>query len=433
MQDQPKIQLLLTGNEIMSGDTIDSNSSTIALSLAGQGLSIHRKVTLGDNYGLLKTEISILIQQSDALIINGGLGPTVDDLTSQVLSDAVGLPLEENTVALSHLKQWCKKRGASLNAANLTQALLPRGCTIIANPKGSAVGFAITIDKCLIICTPGVPSELRDMLEEITGMLGQHLNYSGKSDILRLQCFGIGESTIQQMITDYPKHWPKQVELGFRAGVPQLEVKLTIHKNNHKKLQQQCKEQLYEMCGDHIIGEGGIRIAAAVLELLDQQKKTLTTAESCTGGLIASMLTSIPGSSSGFHAGFVTYANHIKTSVVGVNHSSLSEEGAVSETVVRQMAIGAIQKSSSDYAIAVSGVAGPDGGTYDKPVGTVWMAWGTQNNIKTYCLLYDVERQLFQSMVAAIGLDLIRREILGITSTPQYFKDKKNLKEMDES
>lgn len=425
MQDQAIIQLLLTGNEIMSGDTVDSNSAAIALHIAQHGLSIHRKVTLPDNRDLLRAEITALAQQSHVLIINGGLGPTLDDLTAQVLAEAAKLPLEENAAALNHLKQWCKRRGASLNAANLTQAQLPEGCTIIDNPRGSAVGFAITMGKCLVLCTPGVPSELRSMFEQVTDMLGKHLNYSGKSDIVRLQCLGIGESTVQQMISDACPDWPEQVELGFRAGVPQLEVKLTISKKQHKKLQEQCRTQLYQLFGDHIIGEGNTRIAETVLALLARQKKTLTTAESCTGGLIASMLTEIPGSSLSFHAGFVTYANHIKSSVVGVSENSLIEHGAVSESVVRQMAMGAIEKSGSDYAIAVSGVAGPDGGSSEKPVGTVWIAWGTRDNIKSHCLYYPIERKLFQSMVAAIGLDLIRRELMAIDSSPQYFKDKK--------
>ena len=425
MQDQPIIQLLLTGNEIMSGNTLDSNSAAIALHLAQYGLSVHRKVTLGDDYGLLKTEISALTEQSQALIINGGLGPTLDDLTAQVLAEAANLPLEENTDALQHLTQWCQRRGASLNAANLTQVQLPKDCTIIDNPRGSAVGFAITIGKCLVICTPGVPSELHSMFGQITEMLSNHLNYRDKNDIVRLQCLGIGESTIQQMISDACPDWPEHVELGFRAGIPQLEVKLTIRKSEHTNLQQHCKAQLYQLFGDHIIGEGDTRIAETVLSLLAKQQKTLTTAESCTGGLIASMLTEIPGSSLSFHAGFVTYANHIKSSVLGVSEKALVENGAVSEVVVREMALGALEKSGSDYAVAVSGVAGPEGGSDDKPVGTVWMAWGTQDNIKVQCLRYNLERKQFQSMVAAICLDLIRRDIMGINLAPRYFKDRK--------
>jgi nicotinamide-nucleotide amidase len=166
-------------------------------------------------------------------------------------------------------------------------------------------------------------------------------------------------------------------------------------------------------------------LAARVLELLRERGATLTTAESCTGGLIASMLTRIPGSSEGFHAGFVTYSNPIKYAVLGVDQEVLAREGAVSEPVVRQMALGGIAQSGADYAIAVSGIAGPDGGTEDKPVGTVWLAWGSQEDLRTCCLRWPVERSLFQTMVAAAGLDMIRRTLLGIDSEPRYFSQRR--------
>ena len=219
--------------------------------------------------------------------------------------------------------------------------------------------------------------------------------------------------------------WPSEVELGFRAGAPQMEVKLSIDQAAAAPAQQQCKQQLQALFGDHIIGEDDILLAQRVLQLLRERGATLTTAESCTGGLIASMLTRIPGSSDGFHAGFVTYSNHIKQSVLGVSEASLETEGAVSESVVRQMAQGALQRSGADYAIAVSGIAGPDGGSDDKPVGTVWLAWGNRDQLYTSCLCWPVERSLFQTMVAAAGLDMIRRTLLGIDREPQYFAQRR--------
>jgi nicotinamide-nucleotide amidase len=242
--------------------------------------------------------------------------------------------------------------------------------------------------------------------------------------VLRLQTFGLGESTAQQIIADAGIDWPEQVELGFRAGAPQMEIKLSIADRSHHGLQMQCREQLYGLFGDHIIGEGDTTLAQRVLALLAAADKTLTTAESCTGGLIASMLTRVAGSSAGFHAGFVTYANHIKSSVLGVDERTLAEHGAVSEPVVIEMARGALQRSDADYAIAVSGIAGPDGGTPDKPVGTVWLAWGTKSDIRTRGLCWPVERTLFQTMVAAAGLDMVRRMLLDLESEPRYFRQR---------
>ena len=416
-----KVQLLLTGNEIMSGDTVDSNSALIARRLAELALSVERKVTVGDDVELLKHELADMAEASDLLIVNGGLGPTIDDLTAEVLAAVAGVPLAEHPGAIAHLEQWVADRGLTLNAANRKQAILPQGCGLIDNATGSAVGFELEVSGCRVICTPGVPSELANMMNEIIDSLAAQLGRPAERDILRLQTFGLGESTAQQIIADNITDWPAEVELGFRAGAPQMEVKLTIERSADKAAQQQCYTQLKALFGDHIIGEGDAQLAEIVLDLLRERGQTLTTAESCTGGLIASMLTKVPGSSDGFHAGFVTYSNEIKASVLDVSEETLEAQGAVSEAVVEQMARGAMAKAGADYAIAVSGIAGPDGGSPDKPVGTVWLAWGSRDTLRTRCLCWPVERTLFQTMIAAAGLDMIRRQLLGINEEPRYF------------
>jgi nicotinamide-nucleotide amidase len=422
---QLKVQLLLTGNEIMSGDTVDSNSALIAQRLGEAGIGVYRKVTVGDDVDLLKVELAAMIATADLVIVNGGLGPTIDDLTAEILAAVAGVPLQEHPRAVAHLQQWCEKRNLQLNAANLKQAMLPRGATIVDNPIGSAVGFEMTLENCRIICTPGVPGELAAMLDGIALDLARRLERPSGRNILRLQTFGLGESTAQQIISDSVTDWPPEVELGFRAGAPQMEIKLTIDSAAASDAQQRCKEQLESLFGDHIIGAGNTTLAQAVLQLLRERGASLTTAESCTGGLIASMLTRIPGSSDCFHAGFVTYSNAIKQSVLGVLEETLAAYGAVSEEVVREMAQGAMQRSGADYAIAVSGVAGPDGGTPEKPVGTVWLAWGDRQSIRTRCLHWPVERSLFQTMIAAAGLDMIRRILLGIDDEPRYFTQRR--------
>jgi nicotinamide-nucleotide amidase len=203
-----------------------------------------------------------------------------------------------------------------------------------------------------------------------------------------------------------------------------MEIKLTVDRAADVAAQQACRRRLDELFGDHIIGEGDTLLAARVIDLLRERGQTLATAESCTGGLIASLLTRIPGSSDAFHAGFVTYSNDAKQTMLGVSAASLEAEGAVSEPVVREMAQGAMERSGADYAIAVSGIAGPGGGTPDKPVGTVWLAWGSQDALHTRCLCWPVERTLFQTMVAAGGLDMIRRTLLGIDQEPGYFRQR---------
>ena len=418
---QPVVQLLLTGNEVMAGDTIDSNSAMIAQRLGEAGLQVYRKVTVGDDPVLLQEEIAKLSNSSDVVIVNGGLGPTVDDLTAEVLARAAGIELNEDLTARAHIEQWCLARGAAVNDANLKQAILPSGCEILDNPIGSAVGFQLLLNDCLVICTPGVPSELRLMMDQVIANMQSQLGHFESADVLRLQTFGLGESTAQQIIADARIDWPDGVELGFRAGAPQMEIKISIGRPELAAQQQRCRNALETLFGDHIIGEGNTTLPERVLQLLDQQGKTITTAESCTGGLIASMLTRIPGSSSAFHAGYVTYANHIKQQELGVLTETLEQHGAVSEEVVVEMANGALKRSGADYAIAVSGVAGPDGGSEEKPVGTVWIAWGCDGDIRTRGLHWPVERTLFQTMIAAAGLDMVRRMLLGLNSEPRYF------------
>ena len=417
----PIVQLLLTGNEIMSGDTVDSNSAMIAHRLAELGLVIQRKVTVGDEPSLLEEELASLSQTADVLIVNGGLGPTADDLTAQVLASVAGVELEKHPAAMAHLEQWCARRNQALNAANIKQALLPRGAAIIENLVGSAVGIQLELNQCLVFCTPGVPGELRPMLDPIVDTLAQRFSLHSRVEVTRLQTFGVGESTAQQLIDDTIVPWPSGVALGFRAGAPQVEIKLTITDTALRPSLEHCKQRIYEVLGDHIIGEGDSSLAQRVVELLRRQGKTLTTAESCTGGLIASMLTRIPGASSVFHAGFVSYADQIKTSLLGVSPDSLARHGAVSEPVVREMALGAMNAAKADYAIAVTGIAGPDGGSAEKPVGTVWLAWGSRDTLRCRRLHWSLERSLFQTLVAACGLDLMRRSLLGIGGDSSYF------------
>lgn len=418
-----KIQLLLTGNELMSGHTIDSNSAMIAEFLSGKGYSIHRKVTVGDDPLELLADMKRLCETGDILIMNGGLGPTLDDLTAQLLSDLTGKPLVENPIARRHLEDWCERRKSPLNHSNLKQAILPEGVEIIPNPTGSAVGFTMIYEDCLIICTPGVPSELRTMMEQtiVDTICKRHPN-DQQTDTVRLQTFGLGESTLQEMVNHDYGEWPEQVELSFRAGIPLLEVKLIIHDLSHKVIQQRCYQRLHELIGDFIIGEESTTLAESVVKLLQNSQTTITTAESCTGGLIASAITEIAGASKVFEAGFVTYSNRMKQQLVGVPELTLKTYGAVSEEVVIAMTNGALERSGADYGIAVSGVAGPGGGSAEKPVGTVWIAWGHKDNLRTRRMTLTTDRKRFQQMVTAITLDLIRRELLSLEPQPTYYQ-----------
>ncbi|GLX81533.1 CinA family nicotinamide mononucleotide deamidase-related protein [Thalassotalea eurytherma] len=422
------VQLLMTGNELMTGDIVDSNSAFIANEFKNIGVTITRKITVADDLAILTAEISQISQQSDLLIINGGLGPTTDDLTAQALASAANLPIEEHPNALEHLTTWCAKRNAKLSAANLKQALLPKGCDIVANSIGSAVGFSLTINNCLIICTPGVPKELKLMVrDEITPTVKNLIGDSSQIFTKRMQVFGYGESGLQQLISDKLPQWPEQLEIGFRASMPLLELKVTYSSafpSDERDLWLAQLESLLEHHIVHHITNRPISLAEQVNQLLSSNNLTLTTAESCTGGLIASQITQVSGASQNFHAGFVTYSNDMKSKLLNVNKTTLEEYGAVSEHTVIEMLKGALAISGAELGIAVSGIAGPTGGTDDKPVGTVWIAWGNHTHLNTVECLIPGTRWYFQQAVCAITLDLIRRFILNIKDTPRYLVDR---------
>lgn len=422
------IQLLMTGNELMTGDIVDSNSAMMAQYLKALGLEVTKKTTVSDDIMLLSDEINTLSKTADILIINGGLGPTIDDLTAQVVASTINEPLVQHPEALDHLKQWCENRGVALNKPNLKQAILPEGCQIIPNRKGSAVGFSVTHQGCEIFCTPGVPRELETMFtEQILPAITKNSPTEFALDVTRLQLFGLGESNLQKLIDDNLADWPTEIELGFRAGLPLLEVKLTTKSQKGKELQALYLPKLKTLLGDHILGEVIDKpksLAQYVVELLNKQNEKITLAESCTGGLIASLITQVSGASSVFEAGIVSYSNDIKSQILGVNKATLEQNGAVSKATVEEMALGALKLANADIAIAVSGVAGPSGGTEEKPVGTVWIAWGREDNIQSQCFFIPVTRTYFQSYVAAISLDLIRRVLINSQEIPAYVTDR---------
>lgn len=419
------IQLLLTGNELMSGDTVDSNSATIAQLLGRCGLPIYRKVTIGDDLDLLCNEIEAMSTASELLIINGGLGPTIDDLTALALGRVIGEQLVEHPDAMAHLQVWCAGRNYPINEANRKQAILPRGVEVIANAKGSAVGFRIRHNNCEIYCTPGVPSEMQTMLEqEIVPRVLRHFPNIEPLAVTRIKLFGMGESGLQQLISDQLPDWPEDVELGFRAGLPLLEIKLATRSPQHAALKQQWLDRLQPLIGDYIIGADDTNLAQCLINELSSKGLKICTAESCTGGLIASQLVEIAGASTVFEAGYVTYSDNIKQTALGVKPDTLLRHGAVSEAVVIEMAVGACIRSEAHLAIAVSGIAGPDGGTPEKPVGSVWIAWGYRDAIRTQDFRIPGDRKFFQTLVAAIALDLVRRTLQGIEAEPRYFRER---------
>lgn len=418
------IQLLLTGDELMAGDVVDSNSAYIAQVLKDLGQRISRKVTVGDDMSLLVDAIVSMTHSADVLIINGGLGPTVDDLTAQALATALNQPLELNEIAHNQLQEWAAGYKISLNAANLKQAYLPASSSVIANPVGSACGFHDQLNNCHIYCTPGVPRELFKMMEEqIIPSIKHRFDVNDYAKTVRLRSFGLGESSLQQLFTNELSDWPKSVELGFRAVDNLVEIKVSTNSKSLDAANQRCVDAIQALIPEHIYGTDDDTPASVLIDILRERKLHIATAESCTGGLIASELTRVAGASAVFETGYITYSNAAKTKLVNVPEQTLAAHGAVSEAVVKAMVAGALANSGADIAVSVSGIAGPDGGSPEKPVGTVWIGWGCADNIKAARYVLPRSRRAFQNITATIALDLLRRELLGLSTEHCHFRD----------
>jgi len=408
----------MTGSELMSGDTIDSNSAFLGHVFNVFGIEILEKVTVGDDKQLLLEQLNRLVDTYDVIFMNGGLGPTQDDLTAQVLAAAAKTPITRHPDAERHVLQWCQARGLDVNAANIKQADLPASAIIFNDAPGSAVAFYLQLGKALVIATPGVPSELKHItLQDILPFLEQRFNLVKNGSWQQYQLFGIGESSLQQLLNE---HFPTLTEayfVGFRANFPYVELKLKPRLPETDPTQLQ---KLLRHLNAHILGPAHSSAASALVEQLHKHAKTLATAESCTGGLIASEITRIAGCSSVFPGSIVSYSNATKQQLLNVDETLLEQHGAVSEPVVKAMLVGLLHSIPANYGIAVSGIAGPDGGSKEKPVGTVWIAWGSLEQLHTVQLQINQPRLQFQRLVSAIALDLVRRQLTSQSLQPHY-------------
>jgi nicotinamide-nucleotide amidase len=417
------VNLLLSGSELMSGDTIDTNSALLAKILSRIGIEIAEKATVPDDLHALTLQIKRLSENCQLLIINGGLGPTSDDLTAEAISVVLGEPLTISPDAEQHILKWCAERSIHPNAANMKQALLPHSATIFPNCPGSAPAFSLRIDECLVIATPGVPSELDEIASgQLTRFISREFLVEAKKPWKKHLLIGMGESRLQQTVKDKLPDMSAHLEIGYRVDFPLLEFK---YRPRHEVPWQHERIKSWELALEKILDgheactENG-NFARELVHRLKTHGGTFSCAESCTGGLIASMITSVSGASTVFPGGIVSYSNEAKQKLLMVPQQTLMEHGAVSRETAEAMLQGVLDQMGSKYGVAVTGIAGPDGGSAEKPVGTVWIAWGTANHFQTVCLRITLERTRFQQLVSSIALDLCSRWISGKEEPPSY-------------
>jgi nicotinamide-nucleotide amidase len=409
-------EILATGDEVRSGALVDTNSAYIAARLEEAGVPVSRHQCVGDDLRQLVAVLQEIAGRADMAVVTGGLGPTTDDLTAEACARAAGVALKIHAAALASMEALFEKLGRKVTGSNRKQAFLPEGADCLVNPVGTAPGFAMRIGGCRFFFLPGVPREMKRMLQdrvlpEIGEMDGGRRGYCL---VKTLSSFGLTESVTGERLAALETAFPG-LKLGLRAKFPEIQVKLYAQgwdKDALDRLLLSGTRWVRERIGDHVFSDEEEPMAAVVGRLLSQRGATLAIAESCTGGLVSNWLTDIPGSSDYFLFSGVTYANASKVAVLGVDPQTLSAHGAVSEAVAAEMAAGARRVAGAAYGLATTGIAGPSGGTEEKPVGTVCIGLATEKGARADRFQFPYGGRRMKKMLFAMkALDLLRREL----------------------
>ncbi|MBP5245460.1 MAG: competence/damage-inducible protein A [Clostridia bacterium] len=365
-------EIFCIGTEVLIGDIVNTNAAYISRRLSETGINVYHHTVCGDNPERIKKCLDIAFDRSDIVVTTGGLGPTYDDITKEIIASKLGLEMYEDKEVLARITSFFDKRGLKMTENNRKQALIPKGAVIFENIHGTADGIALQSGGKTVIMLPGPPREMEPMLENSVipylKSFSDHILVSSNVHI-----FGIGESTVESLLSDLMKSSVNPTVAPYvNAGEVRLRVTASGKTESEaKKLISETEKKISDILGNYVYGIDVPSIEYVLVNKLLSQNKKIAFAESCTGGLISKRLTDVPGASGVFCCGFVTYSNEAKTKMLGVSESTLKAYGAVSVQTACEMASGAMSKSGSDIALSVTGVAGPSGGTEEKPVGTV--------------------------------------------------------------
>jgi nicotinamide-nucleotide amidase len=412
-----RIGILTIGNELTSGRIQDTNSALISRAMQAQGWPVAAMLSVGDDDGAIHDALDYLLARAQAVIATGGLGPTSDDITTAAIARAFGLGLRMDEAVLAHVRALFEKRRLPWTENNAKQAVFPEGAEIIANPTGTAAGFAVRREGRIVAVIPGVPAEARRMLPEgVIPLLRKAFPEAALHvEISTFKLFGIPEAAVDAAMAD-ANLAGLGVDIGFYPNFPENHIVLTARTASAKEAGEKLRaaDALVEArLGKHIFARGDETLERIVAGLLMERHLTLAVAESCTGGLITDRLTDVPGSSAFLERGVVTYSNAAKVSLLGVDEAVIREHGAVSAETARLMAEGVRRLAASDLGLAVTGIAGPSGGTEAKPVGTVHIALADGG--ETLCRHYAFRWERRRNKVAAsqAALLMLRRRLLG--------------------
>lgn len=416
-----KAHIITIGNELLIGDTVNTNASWIGSKLTEWGFSVQKMISIPDDFTPITQNIWDSLNQADLTIVTGGLGPTHDDITKKAVAQLFESQLVENRHVLKHIQAIFEKRGYVLSKTNREQALVPESCEVLFNKQGTAPGMWFEKEGRYLAVLPGVPYEMKHLMEK---QVSQKVDeYFPERDEVITEYFkttGIPESTLSDKIGNLEEYTLNGVGIAYLPNPSGVTIRISA--NSEKKLIQ-LRKKLQDRAGDYIYGKGkDVSLSEVVGELLAEKNLTIATVESCTGGLLANDITDVAGSSRYMTGGVVAYANDIKTQVLGVSQQTLHEHGAVSKMVALQMAKGIAEYMGANIGVSTTGIAGPGGGTKEKPVGLVWMGFWIDGEHFALQSIFTNDRLVNKERTVMVVLECVRRKLLGINSLPYELK-----------
>lgn len=409
-------EIITIGDEILIGQTIDTNSAWIGVELNHLGIRVNRIVSVSDKREEIISALDESIERADIILMTGGLGPTSDDITKQTLAEYFNTELVLDDNVLRNVAERLSRRNITINENNRRQALVPANCTVVSNHAGTAPGMLFKKNGKLILSMPGVPHEMKQMMtESILPMLARQ--YKGMAIVHKnIMTYGTPEAKLAERLEEtFEKELPPSVRLAYLPAWGMIKLRLTASGEDEEEIRKTVDDQvrkLYAIIPDVIYGEDEVTLEEVVGNLLNKRHLTVSTAESCTGGKIASMITSVAGSSEWYRGSVVAYDNSVKVNLLGVSPETLRNHGAVSRETAEEMAGGVRHLIGTDYSIAVTGIAGPGGGTPEKPVGTVWIAVASEKGIVSEKQSFADDRKINIYRSACSALNMLRKQIL---------------------
>jgi nicotinamide-nucleotide amidase len=407
--------IITIGDELLIGQTIDTNSAWMGAELSKAGFDVQRMTSIHDRREDIISELKQMSGKTDVILITGGLGPTSDDITKQTLCEFFNTTLITNYEVLKMNEEMMQRRNFPMNVSNRRQAEVPKSCTVLKNATGTAPGMWFEKDGTIFVSMPGVPVEMKHiMTEHVLPELKKR--FTSQVIIHRnIMTYGTFEAKLSETLQGFESELPENIKLAYLPSQGIIKLRLTGTGTERGSLSDLLNKQVLKLYGiipEIIYAENEESLEMVVGRLLSEKKNTLSTAESCTGGEIAHLVTSVPGSSDYYKGSVIAYSNSIKTQLLGVKNEDLEKYGAVSEQVVGRMAAGVRRLFKTDYAIATSGIAGPDGGTEAKPVGTIWLAIDSEKGLVVEKHVFGSDRATNIKRFSLLALNLLRKQII---------------------